>query len=105
MRRDRKYVLHIPLEKFDGNLVTIDIDGILEDLIIKLEETGSDSFYITRVESHYKTRKFDEILITVFAEDSSIEHVFSEWFRKNNHELCQEAFAYEIGNEMIIEKF
>ena len=62
----RKYVFHIPLCEYDGDgLVEIDIDEILENLINRLNEKGFDSLYVTRVEGHYKSRRFDELLLTL----------------------------------------
>ena len=96
----RKYVFHIPLEKFiDGKLVEIEIEEILDELIEKL----GDSFYMTRVKSCYKSRFFDELLITVFSQ-SQLEEIFKEWFIRNNTILMQEAFAFEVDGKMIIEK-
>lgn len=100
---NRKFVFHIPLYKHvSGNLVQIDIDDILEELMMEFNENGFDSFYITRIDSYYKTRRFEEMLITIFSNDDEPCGIFEEWFRKNNDTLCQEAFAYEIGNEMMI---
>lgn len=99
---DRKYVLHIPLCRFsDGGLMPIEIDGILDDLISRLD---SESFYMTKVKSCYKSRVFDELLITVFASQKDIGEIFSEWFKSNNDVLCQEAFAYECGDRMFVEE-
>ena len=100
MRLDTRYVLHVPLSKItDGKLVSIEIDDVLEELTCQLE-----SFYITRVESCYNSRDFDEILITVFSCDGKIEETFKKWFIKNNSILGQEAFAYEKNNELVIEE-
>ena len=100
MRLDNRYVLHVPLSKFiNGRLVSIKIDEVLEELTGQLE-----SFYITRAQSRYKSRDFDEILITVFACDGKIEETFKKWFIKNNDILGQEALAYEKNNELVIEE-
>lgn len=97
-----KYVLHIPLYKYvDDELIPLEIDGIVDELI---DDLNLESFYITRVESHYKSRKFDEMLLTVFADSAGIEDIFRDWFLKNNHILAQEAFSYECNNRMVIEK-
>lgn len=99
---DTKYVLHIPLNKFsNGGLVELDIEDLIDELMVSLD---IDSYYVTRVESHYKTRKYDELLITVFTNTQTIGSQFRDWFLKNNHVLGQEAFAYEVNNRMIIEK-
>ncbi len=102
MELNFRYVFHMPLYKYvDNELTPIEIDAILEELIADLNE---ESFYIARVESHYKSRKFDELLLTVFTASAGIEEVFKKWFFKNNHILCQEAFSFELNNTMYIEK-
>ncbi|WP_458452991.1 hypothetical protein [Methanobrevibacter sp.] len=102
-----KYVFHIPLYKYkDDELVVIEMDGLLDNLISELADKGFDSFYMAEVKSFYKSRIYDEILITVFSpKDKSPLEIFKKWFRKNNHILFQEAFAFEIGDKMIVEKF
>ena len=101
MMLDRKYVLHIPLCRFgDGELVAIDIDEILEDLVGRLD---CESFYMTKVRGCYRSRVFDELLITVFASDRDIGEIFGEWFKSNNDVLGQEAFSYECGDRMFVE--
>ena len=101
---DKKYVLHIPLSKYENDeLVSIDIDSILDELIANLNQ---NSFYITKVESYYKNRQYDELLITIFTDgNDAIEDIFKNWFLKNNNILKQEEYAYEINNNLIIEKF
>ena len=102
MELNQKYVLHIPLYKFvDDELILIEIDDLLEDLFDKLD---AESLYVTTVKSVYKKRVYDEILIAIFACEKSPVDEFSKWFYKNNDVLCQEAFAYEIENRLIIEK-
>ena len=101
----RKYVFHIPLCEYDGDgLVEIDINEILENLINRLNEKGFDSLYVTRVEGHYKSRRFDELLLTLFCDGDEPETIFSDWFRHNNDVLKQEAFAFECGDRMYVEK-
>lgn len=96
---ENKYVLHIPLTKFvNGELVDLDIKDIIDELANEFE-----SCYLTRVESYYKARRYNELLITVFSDDGSVAVTFREWFLKYNHVLFQEAFAYEHNNEMIVE--
>lgn len=69
MEFSRKYVFHIPLYSYDGDvLVEIGIDEILEGLIGTFNEKGFDSLYVTRVEGHYKSRRFDELLLTLFCD-------------------------------------
>lgn len=105
MELDCKYVLHIPLIMWEnGKLRPLDVDGQINELISCLELKGFDGFYVTKVESHYKSRKYDELLITIFAcGDDTPLPIFRHWFFKNNHILSQEAMAYEMGNKMIIE--
>lgn len=100
---DKKYVFHVPLYKFeDGELVELPIDGLLDELIRSLDQ---NSLYVTKVKSHYKSRCFDELLLTLFVEfGKNPEVIFIEWFRKNNHILKQESLAYECGNSMHIHK-
>ena len=103
IRLNQKYVFHIPLYKFVcEKLVSIEMDDILDELISEFEKNGFDSLYITKVNSYYKARQFDEILITVFCNDSRACEIFEAWFRRYNDVLAQEAFAYELGNRMII---
>ena len=99
---ENKYVLHIPLYRFtNGKLVMIEIDDLLDDLIDMLK---AESLYMTKVKSVYKKRVYDEILITIFSDDCSPVEEFGKWFRKNSDVLAQDAFAYEIGDRLIVEK-
>ena len=101
----RKYVFHIPLFRYsDDGLVAIDIDDVLGDLIDLFNESGFGSLYVTKVKSHYKSRCFDEVLLTLFCDGEGPEAIFEDWFRKNNDTLKQEAFAFECGNRMYIEE-
>ncbi len=101
---NRRYVLHIPLYKNIGeNLEKIEMDEILAELIERLDEKAHDSFYVTNVESHYKKRTFDEMLLTVFSDSEDIEEIFRRWFVENNHILCQEAYAFEHNSTLCIE--
>ena len=105
MELDCRYVLHIPLSKWENDeLVLLDVDDEIEKLIFELEVKGFDSFYVTKVESYYKSRKYDELLITIFAgDDDSPCEIFRNWFYMHNDVLFQEAFAIEVNNRMIIE--
>ena len=104
MELNRKYVFHIPLCKWENDeLVPIDIDGILDDLASEFSQKGFEGFYLTKAKAHYKSRCFDELLITMFAASDNPEEIFSEWFRANNEVLGQEAFAWEMGNSLFIE--
>ena len=98
---DKKYVLHIPLYKFeDDELIKLEIDDDLDDLMALLK---SDSLYITKVRSFYKSRCFDELLVSLFVSGSEKpEEIFKEWFRTNNDILGQESFSYECGDRMFI---
>lgn len=103
---DEKYVFHIPLYRHvDGKLVLIEIDEILNDLINMFHQNGFDSLYMAKIKSYYKARLYDEILLTIFSSAKSPVAIFEEWFRINNDLLGQEAFAYEIGDRMIIFEF
>jgi len=98
---DKKYVFHIPLYKFeDDELIKLEIDDVLDDLMALLK---SDSLYITKVRSFYKSRCFDELLVSLFVSGSEKpEEIFKEWFRTNNDILGQESFSYECGDRMFI---
>ena len=105
MMLDVKYVLHIPLYRFAGDgLVRLDIDEMLDELIADLCKSGFESFYITNVESFYRSRRFEEILITVFSDETlkSPDMIFREWIERNCHILAQEAYSYERDNKMFI---
>ena len=106
MRLDEKYVLHIPLSRFcDNKLESIEIDEMLDELVKQLKDSGYNSFYITNVTSYYKSRKFNEMLITIFtSKTDEVDLIFKKWFKRNNDVLGQEAFSYEHQNVMIIEK-
>lgn len=96
---DEKYVFHIPLSKYEnGRLIELEIDDILDELLSEFE-----SFNITRIESHYKSRSYDELLITVFTSKKSLETIFMDWFLKNNEVLCQEAMHMNITEKLFIE--
>lgn len=102
---ERKHVLHIPLYRFtDDELVRIDIDEILDELIGDLHEGGFDSFYISKVQSIYSSRRFDELLITIFssAGHKAPDEIFCEWFERNNDVLRQEALGFESVEGMVI---
>ena len=103
IRLNRKYVFHIPLYKYvSDELLEIEIDEILDELISEFSCNGFDSLYISRIDSYYKNRQFDEILITIFSSDEMPLEIFDAWFRRHNDVLAQEAFAYELGNTMVI---
>lgn len=109
---DNKYVFHIPLYKYaDNKLIKLNIDDIVANLADQLNKEGYESLYITKVKSHYKSRSFDEILITIFISQKRVsdnkqelpDKIFKKWFKQNNHILQQESYAYEHNNSMIIE--
>ncbi len=105
IRLNLKYAFHIPLYKFvSGKLVPIEIEDILDELVSQFDDNGFHSLYITRINSYYKKRQFDELLITIFSNDNLPCEIFGQWFRRHNDVLSQEAFAYEIGNAMVIEE-
>ncbi|MBR5503992.1 MAG: hypothetical protein IKV87_06085 [Methanobrevibacter sp.] len=110
---NKKYVFHIPLYKIeDDELIPINMDTILDDLIEQFEENGYDSLYMTDVKAYYKSRFFDEILISIFVSTEHLakenhefpDRIFEKWFKQNKKELGQEAFAYEYNNKMFIGK-
>lgn len=98
---DKKYVFHIPLYRFeDDELIKLEIGDALDDLIAQL---NCDGLYITKVRSFYKSRCFDELLVSLFVSDSeNPEEIFKKWFTNNNDVLGQESFSYECGNRMYI---
>ena len=113
MELDKKYVLHIPLYKYKNNeLIPIEIYHIIEDLIKKLDKEGYDSLYITDVKAYYKSRSFDEILISIFTSEEVLKKenkespsaIFKKWFKEHNYILEQEALGYEYDNKMYIEE-
>lgn len=103
---NKKYVFHIPLYKLIGDeLILIHIEEILEDLFSQFNKNGFYSWYVTKVKAHYKSRAFDELLITIFTSSEEFPEVlFKKWFMENNNILEQEAFAYESNDSMIIEE-
>ena len=106
---DDKYVFHIPLYTHDENgLKRLDIDELLDKLTKKLEDNGYHSFYLIKAKGYYKSRCFDELLITLFASDDDDKQkpdiIFKSWFTDNNEVLNQESFAYEHNNRIIIEE-
>lgn len=101
-----KYVFHIPVFKFEDNrLIRIDIDGYICNLVAMFAESGFEGMYSTMVKSYYKSRCYDEILITVFTSpEEAPEEIFRDWFVKNNDVFAQEAFAFEHNGTMHIER-
>lgn len=109
IKLDEKYVLHLPIHKFENEkITTININNALDDLINLLNINQYHSFYINKVNGHYKTRSFDEILITIFtsSQEEKIKpgELFIKWFKNNNNLLKQESVAYEYNNNMYIEE-
>ena len=107
MELDEKYVLHIPRHRYvNGELVDITADEHINDLIDRLNKEGYNSFYKTDVNGYYKTRCFDEILITIFTSKEgnrkSPKDIFREWFEEYGDVLKQEAWAYEYNGTMFI---
>lgn len=103
---DQKYVLHLPVHKLENEKVTkININKVLDDLVTRLNKNQYHSFYITNVNGHYKSRSFDEILITIFTTKDKItpDKIFRKWFKENNHILKQESYAYEYNNTLYVE--
>ncbi len=107
VKLDEKYIFHIPLFKYaDDKLIEIEIVDLIEDLMDQFSQNGHDNLYVTKVKGYYKSRCYDELLITLFVCKSSHppEEIFQNWFKKHNEILGQEAFAYEYNNRMFIEK-
>ncbi len=101
MELSERYVFHIPLCKFKDNLLLpIDIDEVLEDLIMRMDH---DSLYVTKAQGHYKSRSYDELLVTVFSSSDDLGGIFEDWFRANNIILEQDALAYEHNGKMYIQ--
>ena len=103
-----KFVFHVPLHKYINNeLITIN-QKVIDELFCLFEENGYENAYITKVKGYYKSRAFDELLITIFTSETSkkpMPHViFKKWFVENNNILEQESLAYEYNNELFIEK-
>ena len=106
---DQKYVLHIPVHKYeDKKLTRTNIEEPLEKLIQQLHDNGYTSFYKTKVTGYYKNREFEEILFTIFTSSHSANkkpsQIFSDWFNDNNHLLGQESFAYEENDSLVIKE-
>ena len=95
---EEKYVLHIPSHKYiNGELIYITTEEHIDELIKQLNHEGYTSFYVLRADGYYKTRKFEEILLTIYTtksrERKSPETIFKQWFKQNNHILKQESLA------------
>lgn len=104
---NRRYVFHIPVYKYlKIGLVPIGYEELLDVLIDQFNQNGYDSLYITEVKGYYKSREFDELLITVFtsSNDDFPEFLFKSWFMENNDVLGQETFAYECNDSIFIEE-
>lgn len=107
MELDKKYVFHVPIYKFfKMGLIPIEYEEVLDVLIDRFNQDGYGSLYITEVKGFYKSREFDELLITIFTSsyDDLPELIFKNWFIENNDVLGQEAFAYECNNSMFVEE-
>ena len=97
MELDKKYVFHVPIYKFfKMGLIPIEYEEVLDVLIDRFNQDGYGSLYITEVKGFYKSREFDELLITIFTSsyDDLPELIFKNWFIENNDVLGQEAFVY-----------
>ncbi|WP_296876087.1 hypothetical protein [uncultured Methanobrevibacter sp.] len=54
----------------------------------------------SNVEGHYRSRSFDELLVTVYCNEKEIiDEIFKEWFMANNDLMAQEAFSYEMNDK------
>lgn len=103
-----RYVFHIPCYKRENNKLQQIDTSLIDNLIKQLDDEGYDSLYMTKVRGYYKSRSFDEVLLTIFCSEDSDniqpDKIFKNWFKNNNHLLKQESFAYEHNNKMVIEK-
>lgn len=98
---DEKYVFHIPLSKYEnGRLIELEIDDILDELLSEFE-----SFNITRIESHYKSRSYDELLITVFTSKKiTWNHIHGLVFEKQ-WGIVPGSYAYEYNGKTLYWKY
>ena len=106
MKLLHKLVFHIPeLALVDGEPFSIHLDPLLSKLANGLQEAGVLSFYTINATGFYKGRSYPEKLITLFCQDdpAPIIEVYTRWFRENNGELQQEAFAYEADGVLFTE--
>lgn len=111
MELDEKYVFHIPLSKYTGEeLICIKMDGLIDELIDDFTENSYENLYMIKAKGFYKSRSYKEILITIFTSPNektghlSPDEIFKDWFKRNNHILEQEEYAYELNNTLFIEK-
>ena len=106
MELDKKYVFHVPLFRYDGGELTeLDIDEALDELILQFSEHGFDSLYVTKAKGYYKSRCFDELLLSLFASSGdNPQDIFIDWFERNNDVLGQEAMGWECADRMFIKK-
>lgn len=79
---DKKYVFHIPLFRYDnGELIELDISDVLDELICQFSEHGFDSLYVTKAKGYYRSRCFDELLLSLFASSGdNPQDIFIDWF-------------------------
>ena len=98
---EKKFVLHVPLFKCENDeLISTDVD--ISDLTDCLSKSGFDGAYVTKAKGIYKSRCFDELLVTIFASSDEPKEIFIRWFQKNNHLLGQEALAYECDGKLFV---
>ena len=105
---EEKYIFHIPLFKYENDkIISIDMDNILNELICEFAEKGFENLYIIKARGHYKSRSYDELLITIYTSKNENQtlpnEIFEKWFKNNNNILKQESFGYEYNNRMFIE--
>lgn len=111
MMLEEKYVFHIPKHKYtDGKVASIEIDDILDNLISEFARNGYENLYIINAKGYYKSRSFDELLITIYLSPKSKENqvlpdeIFEKWFKDHNDLLQQEAIGYEHNDRLFVEK-
>ena len=110
MKLDKKYVFHIPLSKYvNGDVIPIETEAIIDDLIEDFNRKGYENLYLVKAKGYYKSRSYDEVLITIFTSKSSKDghaapdEIFRNWFERNGNVLRQEALAYECNGKLFIE--
>ncbi|MDO5849752.1 MAG: hypothetical protein Q4P14_00930 [Methanobacteriaceae archaeon] len=105
IKLDDKYIFHLPLYKYaNEELIAID-SSIISNLMDLFNEKGYENAYVMKVKGYYKSRSFDELLITIFTSSTDNikpDSIFKDWFIENNDILEQDSFAYEYNDEMFI---
>ncbi len=106
MSLPHKLVFHIPeLALVNDTITPVSIDELLAGLADELQQAGVLSFYTINATGFYKGRSYPERLITLFWKDdpAPMQELFRRWFRENNDQLQQEAFAFELDGVLYTE--